>query len=171
MPLSVTVSLEPAATPEGQWLTIRARADGCAGTITLPWEGAFQREHCVILEQPSGGTPLSKKAIKKRSTRQERKRIEAVGGRRHAGSGAFAGYKSDGSVGYEWRMENKFTTAQSYRVTVQDLRKLGSECINGQKPVFNIDFQDKHTGVTSESWVLIPFKAWEKLVNASSNKS
>jgi hypothetical protein len=66
-------------------------------------------------------------------------------------------------------MENKFTTAESRRVELKELRKLRSECLNGQVPVFNIDFQDKHTGATKESWVLIPTKEWERLANAEND--
>ena len=84
------------------------------------------------------------------------------------GSGAFIGHKSDGSTD-RWRMENKFTTAKSFRVTLDDLTKLRGECRNAQSPVFNVDFQDKFTGATTESWVLVPHKDWEKLENAAAN--
>jgi hypothetical protein len=152
---------------EPVFLDVEVRADDGVGHVKVPWDNAFGNELTAILEPPQGGRPMKKKAIKKRSEKQETKRIEAVGGRRHSGSGSRAGYKSDGSVGYRWRMENKFTTAESRPVKLSELRKLRSECLNGQVPVFNIDFQDKHTGQTKESWVLVPTKEWEKLVNAT----
>lgn len=155
----------------GRWLEILVRTDDGTGTTgRLPWETAFGPEYPVILEQPQGGIPVSHKEVKRRSAIQERKRIEAIGGRRHSGSGSRSGYKSDGSTD-RWRMENKFTTAVSYRVQLKDLHKIRSECLNGQAPVFNVDFQDKHTGETRESWVLVPSKEWEKLVNATSDDS
>ena len=115
----------------------------------------------MVLEAPEElGQKLSNKTIRRRSIKQERKRIEAIGGRTHAGSGAFASNKSVGSTD-EWRMENKFTGARSYRVQVADLEKIRGECRNLQTPVFNIDFQDKHTGETYDYEVLIPDK-WKK---------
>ncbi len=152
----------------GHWLTIRALSDDGDGVSSpIPWAEAWGPEHLIVMKQPDGGYKMSHKVIKARSTRQERKRVEAVGGKRHKGSGSRANLKSDGSVGYRWRMENKFTTASSYRVSLADLHKLRSECINGQAPVFNVDFQDLHTGATKEAWVLIPFSEWKQLVNDS----
>jgi hypothetical protein len=162
----VKVELEYDGTPPLPNITIRARTDEGTGSVVVPWASAFCREHVLIMTPPSGGRPLKKKAIKSRSAKQEAKRIEAVGGRRHAGSGSLSGYKSDGSTD-RWRMENKFTSAQSYRVTLADLAKLRSECRNAQAPVFNIEFQDKHTSRVKETWVLVPAKEWEKLVHAA----
>lgn len=168
MPLSVKLLLSTYTLPgEPIFLHAEVRADGSVGYVKVPWDRAFGNELVAILEPPQGGQPMKKKAIQRRATRQETKRIEAVGGRRHSGSGSRRGYKSDGSVGYRWRMENKFTTAASYRVQLRDLGKLRSECLNGQAPVFNVEFQDKHTGQVKESWVLVPAKEWEKLVNAT----
>jgi hypothetical protein len=167
VPLSLKLLLSTYTLPnQPVFLGIEARVDGCVGYWKVPWDVAFGNELTVILEPPAGGAPMKKKAIKARSTKQERKRIEAVGGRVHRGSGSREGYKSDGSSD-RWRMENKFTTASSYRVTLSDLTKLRSECRNAQAPVFNIEFQDKHTAEVKETWVLVPAKEWEKLVNAS----
>ena len=136
----------------------------------IPWEAFFGASHAVpTVESKAEATQMTKKTVKSRSEKQERKRIEAVGGRRHAGSGSLSGNKSDGSLGDRYRMENKFTTAASYRVTLSDLSKLWGECRNGQQPVFNVDFQDRQTGATKDSWVMIPSKEWSKLVNATSN--
>lgn len=167
MPLSVKVRLDYDDTPRTPYITINIRTDdGQGASQPINYFNLFNSEHVVFILPPEAGRPMKKKAIKKRSEKQETKRIEAVGGRRHSGSGSRAGYKSDGSVGNRYRMENKFTTAESRRVELKELRKLRSECLNGQVPVFNIDFQDKHTGATKESWVLIPTKEWEKLANA-----
>jgi len=170
--MCLSVNVTTTVTTDGygcSWATITVQADGLTGTSgPVAWGEFFARGHTIVMEAPTGGMRMSTKLIKKRSTKQERKRIEAIGGRRHAGSGAFSGNKSDGSTD-RWRMENKFTTAGSYRVALDDLIKIRGECRNGQSPVFNIDFQDKHTGATKDSWVLVPTKEWEKLVNASSN--
>jgi hypothetical protein len=168
MPMSVKV--QPNAVFEhdggGQWLEVYVRADGGSGTTgRLPWSSAFGPEYTVILEPPAGGVPMKAKEVRRRATRQERKRIEAIGGKAHRGSGALAGHKSDGSTD-RWRMENKFTTADSYRVTLADLTKLRSECRGFQAPVFNVEFQERHTGAVRETWVLVPATEWERLVNA-----
>jgi hypothetical protein len=165
----VKIELEYDGKPPQPNITIRARTDEGTGSIVVPWASAFCREHIVFISPPSGGIPIKKKAIKRRSTKQERRRIEAIGGKAHRGSGSRIGYKSDGST-ERWRMENKFTTAQSYRVTLADLAKLRSECVNAQVPVFNVEFQDKHTAEVKESWVLVPAKEWERLVNADDHK-
>jgi hypothetical protein len=167
LPLSVAVTVLTSQTPEGTWASVVVHTgDGKRGeSIAAPWEQFFHKEHTVVLRAlETNVRPMSAKTKKKRSAKQERKRIEGAGGRAHSGSGAFIGNKSDGSIGYRWRMENKFTTSSSYRVTLNDLAKLRSECRNGQVPVFNVDFQDKHTGTTKDSWVLVPHKHWERLV-------
>jgi hypothetical protein len=165
MPLSVKVRLVYDDVPRTPYINIHVRTDEGSGSTRANYLTAFGVEHVIILEPPSGGVPLKAKEIRRRSTRQERKRIEAVGGRAHRGSGALDGYKSDGSSD-RWRMENKFTTAESYRVTLHDLHKLRSECRGFQAPVFNVEFQDKYTGTVKETWVLVPATEWERLVNA-----
>lgn len=170
MPLSVKVRLDYDDTPRTPYVTINVRTDEGQGVSQpINYLTLFNIEHIVFISPPSGGLPMKKKAIKRRSTKQERRRIEAIGGKAHRGSGSRIGYKSDGST-ERWRMENKFTTAQSYRVTLADLAKLRSECVNAQVPVFNVEFQDKHTAEVKESWVLVPAKEWERLVNADDHK-
>ena len=174
MPLPLTIHFVTEANPDGTYCTTMVLHSELGDhSVTMPQNRLLATQHYFELREPPPRKKpyLSHKEVKRRSARQERERIEAVGGRRHSGSGARTGYKSDGSLDYRWRMENKFTTAASYRVQLKDLHKLRSECLNGQAPVFNVDFQDKHTGETKESWVLVPSKEWEKLVNASSESS
>ena len=164
MPVSVGVVVSTVQRDGSTWASVRVlTGDGAQGAYEAPWDTFFNVEHSVILRMPDGTAgAMTTKTKKKRSAKQERKRIEGVGGRAHVGSGAFVGHKSDGSTD-RWRMENKFTTAQSFRVTLNDLTKIRSECRNAQAPVFNIDFQDKRTGATKDSWVLVPHKDWERL--------
>lgn len=172
MPLSVKVRLDYHTDGVGTWGFLTVHTGGQEGTLSpIPYDQLFGHEWTVILQPPQGGMKIPAKEVKRRSARQERQRIEAVGGHRHSGSGARSGYKSDGSLGYRWRMENKFTAKESFRVQLKELRKLRSECLNGQAPVFNVDFQDKYTGESKESWVLVPSKEWERLVNATSDNS
>ena len=167
MYLSVAITALLEQDEGSNFVTVKVQEGINEGRVErIPWESFFGVPHTVTMVAPKGEAHvMSTKVKKQRSSRQERRRIEAVGGRSHVGSGAFAGHKSDGSTD-KWRMENKFTTAQSYRVTLSDIHKLRSECRNGQAPVFNVDFQEKRTGATKESWVLIPHKEWERLVNA-----
>jgi hypothetical protein len=140
------------------------------GSLVVPWGVFFEREHTVITVPPQGGIVATVKQLKRRATKQELKRIGAIDGRRHSGSGSKQHLKSDGST-EKWRMENKFTTAASIPVKLSDLHKLRSECQGWQAPVFNIEFQEKHTGRVKETWVMVPAKTWEKLVNANVDDS
>lgn len=168
MPLSISLIPSVVTYDGATFAYVQVRVgDQLGETTKIPWGTFFGQEHVVPLEPlASNVVRLSTKLIKGRSTKQERRRIEAIGGRRHSGSGALIGNKSDGSTD-RWRMENKFTTAASYSVKLHELMKLRSECRNAQVPVFNVDFQDKHTGATKDSWVLVPSKEWEKLVNGA----
>lgn len=169
MHLSLSLAVSVKQTDTGPWAAVVVQQGVHTGELQVPWDSFFGVQHTVVMEAPKGEEhTMNTKTKKRRSSKQERKRIEAIGGRAHAGSGAFIGNKSDGSSD-KWRMENKFTTALSYRVTLTDLNKLRSECRNGQAPVFNVDFQDKHTSETKDSWVLIPSKEFERLVNAVDN--
>jgi len=170
MPLSARVSVyvrERGAVTEAH---LHLSVGDAQGTLVVPWGTFFEREHTVITLAPAGGIRLSAKQLKRRATKQELSRIEAIGGKRHSGSGSKAHLKSDGSTD-RWRMENKFTTAASFSLKLADLTKLRSECQGWQAPVFNVEFQEKHTGRVKETWVLLPAKEWEKLVNANADDS
>lgn len=168
MPLSINVAVYAQHDPDGVKAKIIASSEGAQGELVITWDKFFGRTHTIVTMPPTGGMAIPIKTLRKRSQKQEQKRIEAIGGRVHTGSGALPYRKSDGSTEH-WRMENKFTTAQSYSVTLKDLLKLRGECQGYQNPVFNVEFQDKHTGAVKETWVLVPAAAWEKLVNGSSN--
>ena len=109
---------------------------------------------------------VSRKRIKRSSMQQEQKSAEALGGRRQSGSGARPGHKGDGRVRGRFRFENKFTTAESFRVKHAELRKARAECEGLEVPVFDVQFKEKVTLRTIDNWVLVPREHWEKLANA-----
>jgi hypothetical protein len=114
------------------------------------------------------GTLLRPKAkrIKRISMKQE-KRVEELGGGRQSGSGSRSGYKGDGRIRGRYRIENKFTTSESYRVELAELTKIRSECTDLEVPVFEVQFREKNSMAVRDEWVLIPRKEWEKHVHAS----
>lgn len=103
--------------------------------------------------------------IKKASQKQERRIMAGIGGRVQPASGARPGYKSDGRKYGELRIEAKFTYANSYRLTLVDLNKLRSECEGPESPALVLDFKEKATGRTTDSWVVIPHAEWERIIN------
>ncbi len=112
-----------------------------------------------------GGSKPTKKRLRRASQKQERE-IERVGGRAQSGSGSKVGNKGDGRVRGRYRIENKFTQASSFRVTLAELRKIRSECEGLEVPVFDVQFKEKVTLRTKDNWVLVPRDHWEKLANA-----
>lgn len=125
--------------------------------------------HFSLHRPPAPWLGTSKQRLRRAATQQERK-AEALGGHRQSGSGARPGYKSDGRVIGRFRIENKFTTAQSFRLKLAELRKIRAECQGSETPVFDVEFREKGTLKVLDNWVLIPRAEWEKL-NAASDDS
>jgi hypothetical protein len=106
---------------------------------------------------------ISAKKQKRASIEQETKVMAALGGRRQPGSGAIAGFKGDGRVKGEYRVEMKMTRRDSFRVTRKDLGKIRGECDGLEKPLFVMDFVDPETGGSADRWVMMPFEEFQKL--------
>ena len=109
----------------------------------------------------------SRATVRASVTRQERRVAEGLGGHRQTGSGSRRGHKGDGRVEGSYRIENKMTRAESFRVTLNDLQKIRSECEGLEVPVFEVEFRDRHTLRPKEKWALVPWEIWEKLANAA----
>ena len=169
MPISVRVQLVPVLRADGSsWLTILARTnEGTGHTDVLPWNSAFSVEHIIVFDTLPRTLAPSHKTIKRLSKKQERRIAEGVGGKAQTGSGSRPGYKGDGRVAGRFRIENKLTFKDSYRVTLADLHKIRSECDGFETPVFEVEFLSKDTHMLKEAWVLVPQKEWEKLANAA----
>lgn len=108
---------------------------------------------------------ISAKKNKRASIAQENEVMEALGGRRQAGSGAVGHLKGDGRVRDKYRVEIKYTRTKGYSVTRDELSKIRGECSATEEPLFVIDFVDPETGGSADRWVLVPFHHFRKLDN------
>lgn len=79
----------------------------------------------------------------KRSQLQEKRAAKRHGGRVQPASGAGQA-KGDFRVQGSVRGECKFTRAASYRLKLDDLNKINSECSMGEYPVLELEFQGCH---------------------------
>jgi len=120
--------------------------------------------HGFVTEAVKGKIPARK--IRKVSRHQEEKIMAGIGGRTQPGSGCVPGYKSDGRLKGRVRVEARFTYGTIYSVKRQDLDKIRGECQGHEKPALVIDFKDRATSKTQDSWVLMPHKEWERMINA-----
>ena len=174
MPVSMTVRLLQAAVGWADLneniLKLQIRTQGMVCEITTSIGELLHREVPGLFSEPASGMlQTSHKRLKRASMQQEQQSVEALGGRRQAGSGARPGYKGDGRVRGRYRIENKLTTASSHRVKLSDLRKTRAECEGLEVPVYDIQFKEKVTLRTIDNWVLVPRDHWEKLANAQAS--
>ena len=86
-----------------------------------------------------------------RSDRQEKRTAKKFKGRRTRNSGAGRD-KADVKVAGILRIEDKTTRFKSFSLKRADLRKLGSQCMGDEMPVFKIAFEDD----LSEQYCVIP---------------
>lgn len=167
MPISVKLSF--AEVPQSftdfmEKLKIRVRTQGrealVEGTI---WHLIYADVTAFFTELPRLRT--NHKCLKRASMKQEQKSAEALGGRRQTGSGSRVGHKGDGRVRGRYRIENRFTTAQSHPVKLADLRKIRAECEGLEVPIYDVQFKEKVTLRTIDNWVLIPREHFERLAH------
>lgn len=122
----------------------------------------------VNIEQPvipTGGPPT--KRMKKASVKQELKTAAAIGGKRQPGSGSIPGIKGDVRLKGRYRIENKDTYSNTYRMTMPVLDKIRGECARGEDPALIVTFRDRATHAERESWAVVPFEDWQEMVNAA----
>jgi hypothetical protein len=100
--------------------------------------------------------------------KSEKRVIKKLGGKQHAGSGACAGLKSDGSVSakMEMRVECKSTIHDSISVKKEVLDKIMREALNGnQYPMLTISFVDAEgRAKPGGTWALIPDYVMQELL-------
>lgn len=108
------------------------------------------------------------KENKKISVAQEVDLAEELGGRVQKASGALAGSKGDVRVKGKYRIEAKFTKANSYKLLLDDLYKIISECGAGEKAVFVIDFVEK-TGKLKDRFAVTYWEDFKELTNGPGN--
>jgi len=87
------------------------------------------------------------KSVKKISQRRERKVMSETfaDGRVQPASGARAGYKSDGRVFDQFRIEHKFTSAFAHKLDIRDLWKIAGEAEGREVPVMVVEFLEPRT--------------------------
>lgn len=156
------------------------RVDGLY--VMVCWNGgsdvvgplAPDQQYAAVIDAPeitAGRTPPSKK-IKRLSRRQEQRLADSIGGKRHAGSGAMAGLKGDFRKKGVVRCEAKFTQTKTFALTRDVLDKIRGEATQGEVPTVVIEFKNKLTGRTEDSWAVIPTQDWEdKIANAPDKDS
>lgn len=171
MPVSVTISVDSKLVSPGWWgvldspLCLRIRTGGRSIEFTTSLRKLFGGGVTAFFEEPTRGLRPSPKRARRAATRQELATAEELGGQRQTGSGARRGVKGDGRVVGRYRIENKYTTAKSFALRLADLRKIRSECVGYEEPVFEVEFKDKATLRTIDRWALVPWDVWKDKVD------
>ena len=148
-------------------VVLRLRAEGQEVAIETTMQSLIQGGVVGFFDMAHGTLLRTKAQRFKRISKKQEKRIEELGGKAQPGSGSRPGYKSDGRIQGRYRIENKFTTAESYRVELKDLMKIRSECVGLEVPMFEVQFRAPRTMQVRDEWVLVPRKEWEKHVHAN----
>ena len=106
----------------------------------------------------------AKKRDRRAVTAQEEEGARIIGGKRHVGSGAIEGLKSDASSDY-WQQEAKQTRAQSIGLKLEWLDKITREArTQGKHPMLFIRFTESASHIIADDdWVVIPAKDFESM--------
>jgi hypothetical protein len=156
---------------EHVWLEIQTIAIGDATDTLGPLCSNCREEHVhtLLLQLPKsqGAKPPSNR-MKKISQKQEQRVMKDIGGRVHKASGA-AGDKGDGHLRGVVRVEMKYTFADSFRLDRETLDKIRSECRDKEIPAVVIDYKVKPSGRTVDSWAVIPYEVWKKVIHGIAN--
>ena len=110
---------------------------------------------------------IKPKHRRKRAAKQDVDVMGKLGGRVQPASGSLIGYKGDGRVIDRFRVETKYTQANSFSLKLSELWKIGGECEGSERPMFVIDFLEKGTGKLRGRYAVIPFSDMEKLNDAN----
>lgn len=127
-------------------------------------------EHELEIEEPEVEASSKRKGFKQNkrlSRKQEIDLADDLGGKVQLNSGATVGSKGDVRVKGEYRVEAKFTAANSYKLDLDELHKIESECEGLEKPLFIVDFIDKHTKKPKERYATLPYDQLKELIDAA----
>jgi len=127
-------------------------------------------QHSIELEEPEVEITSKRKGFKQNkrlSRKQEIDLAEDLGGKVQLNSGAVVGSKGDVRVKGEYRVEAKFTAANSYKLDLDELYKIASECEGREKPLFVVDFLDKHTKKPKDRFAILPYDQLKELIDAA----
>lgn len=142
-----------------------ASEEGEDGPVACNTEGKLTLD--VVAPRP--GAVRAMRHARKLSQKQERELAAAVGGWTQPASGALEGAKGDFRVVGVTRAEAKSTMAASYRLELEDLQKIRSECTGGEKPSFVIRFLRKD-GRTADEFAVLPIADWAEWVQLKSRQ-
>lgn len=104
---------------------------------------------------------------KKRSKEQEKEIAEELGAWTQPGSGNKAYAKGDVRKKGKFRVEAKYTGAESYSLQHQDIEKIMAECTGLEKGVLVVDFVDKITLRTKDRFAVIHFGDLKELLDGA----
>jgi hypothetical protein len=93
--------------------------------------------------------------------------MENLGGRVQPGSGSRSGYKGDGRVFDRLRMEAKYTFSDSFKLELFELMKIAGECEGRERPVFVIDFKEKHTAKLRGRFVVLHDSDFQRMLHVA----
>jgi len=156
---------------ESASLLLRFSVQGMQANVLLTRDLLLKSIACATplvayLTEPEAPMP-SAKEIKRATMKQEQRVAEDLGGRRQVGSGALAWNKGDGRVKGKYRIENKMRFTKGITITRDDLAQIRAECGPGEVPLFQVDFAKKGTCGVEDSWILIPYEHWKKVLRAA----
>jgi hypothetical protein len=117
----------------------------------------------------TGPTPPSHR-LRKRSRNQEKGIADDIGGNVQKGSGACSGAKGDVRKAGQYRIEAKLTQASQYTLKLETLHKIMSECEGLEQPALVVDFVERGSLRTKESWAVIPYPDLLEIVNATNHR-
>lgn len=154
-------------------LTFSVVADGHSGdvaplcSVCLFEEGA--RSDVPMQELAPGPAPRRKalRHNKRISQQQERDIAEELGARVQPNSGAMSGAKGDVRKRGAFRLEAKFTRAESFALHLEDLEKIAGECAPSERPLLVIDFLEQGTSKLRDRFAVLHFQDTKELLNAS----
>lgn len=99
---------------------------------------------------------------------QEEQAAALVGGKRHAGSGAFPTLKSDASSDH-YQIEAKQTNKDSLCLTLKWLEKITYEASGtGKIPLLHLRFLSIIPGKSEKDWVVMPVSEFRRLFKGRS---
>jgi hypothetical protein len=129
-------------------------------SFTIVWDCSSIGEKKLDVEPYCFGDSV--KRDREKINEQEDRLGEIIGGKRHIGSGAIEGYKSDASGDY-WQGEAKSTKAKSFNISLIVLKKITLEArTQGKKPIMHIWFKNNDT-VAEDEWVMITADEFERM--------
>lgn len=178
--MRVSLSTEPTvgtcskcSTPNVPVLTFSVVAEGHAGDVEplcafcLFEEGA--RSDVPMQELAPGPAPRRKalRHNKRVSQQQERDIAEELGARVQPNSGATRGAKGDVRKKGIFRLEAKFTRADSFPLHIDDLQKIAGECSDFEKPIVVIDYLEPGTSKLRDRFAVLHIQDTKELLNAS----